>query len=272
MRLALVLLLLCTALPAGAQSLEQTYFALRDQAAGNLRWQAQQPGNNPAQAIGKPEYFSPSFRAEYDRQARVVERRLREVLGPTGGLRGFPGGGTLNPALCCYGRMGALDGLLFEAPNGSRLIVSDEGLLRRWLQENKDFWPAGTQPPSDLSLLFRNANFYQWSRATDWPVLEYSGLPIGLPTDGVAIGAFLGSAGPGSWPDWVGLSVAKGPRVYVAFFHPKTPIRPIALCESIGQKTLEAYRECWNQGTPQQSWYSRLLLEVSAVAEDLPTR
>lgn len=276
MRLVLVLLFLLCALPAEAQSFEQTYFAARDQAAAELRDQAQQPESNPTKDTGKPEYFSPKFRAEYDRERHDVEMRMREVLGPIGTLPGFPKEGTLNPALCCYGRLGALDGLLFEAPGGSRLIVSNQGLLRHWLQESRDFWPAGTRPPSDLSLLFRDANFYRWSRATDWPVTEFGDLPVGLPTGASAVGAFLASAGPQSWPEWIGVSVAESSqadgRVYVAIFRPKTPIGPIAICESIVRQSHDAYRDCVAKQSPVQSWYSDLLLEASTFAENLPRR
>jgi hypothetical protein len=270
MHLALVLLLLLCTLPAQAQSFEQTYFSARDQAAAGLRDLAQQPENNPTKDTGKPEYFSQKFRAEYDRQRHDVEMRMREVVAPIGALPGFPKGGTLNPALCCYGRMGALDGLLFEASGGGRLIVSNEGLLRHWLEESKDFWPAGTRPPNDLSLLFHDANFYRWSGATDWPVTEFGGLPFGRPSNANAVGAFLASAGPQSWPEWIGVSVAKGSHVYVAVLKPKTHIGPVAICEAIARQSHDSYRDCVAKQAPQQSWYSELLLEASTFAENLP--
>jgi hypothetical protein len=272
MRLVLVLLALLWGLPAEAQSFEQTYFAARDRSAAELRELAQQPESNLTKATGKPEYFSPQFRAEYDRQRGDVEMRVREVLSFSGKLPGFPGAGTLNPALCCYGRLGALDGLLFEGANGSRLVVSSEVLLRHWLQESKDFWPAGKPPPIDLSLLFRDANFYRWARVTDWPVTDFGGLPIGLPTEGHAVGAFLASAGPESWPEWMGVSVAKAGRVFVAILKPKTLIGPIALCESIARQGHDAYRECVTKQSPQQPWFRDLQLEASTFAEDLPLR
>ena len=79
--------------------------------------------------------------------------------------------------------------------------------------------------------------------------------------------AFLGSAGPGSSPDWVGVSIVRDARITIAFFHPKTPILPIALCEAVGQQNLEAYLACWAKQVPQQRWYTTLLKEVSTVAQ-----
>jgi hypothetical protein len=256
MRAALAVLLLLGVSPAEAQSFEPAYFTARDRAAAELRTLEE---HDPPVAEGKPEYFSARFRAEYDRRHGDLAARLRSGLGALRDPAGFAGKGTLNPALCCYGRLGVLDGLRFERADGSRLIVSTDALLRRWLPGTRNFWPDGTVP-DDLSLVFRNANFYQWSGATDWPVLEYARLPIGRP-------AFLVSAGPGSWPDWVALSVARDGRITVALFHPATPIAPIAACEAVGLHQLEAYRDCWGKQAAHQSWYPRLLREASAFAQ-----
>ena len=52
---------------------------------------------------------------------------MRDVIGPLPPLPGFARTGTLNPALCCYGRYGALDGLSFEGAGGNRVIVTTPG-------------------------------------------------------------------------------------------------------------------------------------------------
>jgi len=265
MRLALVLLLALFALPAFAQTGEDGYVAARNTASAELKRMAQEPEYNPSKDLGKPELFTASFRAEYDRYRREVELQVRDVIGPLPPLPGFARAGTLNPALCCYGRFGALDGLLFEGAGGNRIVVSTQGLLRRWLSESTDFWSIDKKPSSDLSILFTTPSFYLWARASDWGVEKLVDLPIGLTDNATAIGAFLASAQPGA--NWIALSVAKGSKVYVSFFQAKTPARPIAACDGAPPA---AYRDCWARQVREQPWFADLLLEVVALADSLP--
>jgi hypothetical protein len=261
-----ILFLLCVLTwPAAAQSWDQAYFDARNTAGAELRGMAQQPEFNPSRDVGKPEMFTPAFRAEYDKRRREVEARLRDVLGPLPALAGFSGTGTLNPALCCYGRFGALDGLSFDAADGGRVIVSTEGLLRRWLAESKDFWTETTRPPSELPALFATPSFYRWTRASDWTAEKMVDLPIGLPEGARAVGALLATARPGA--NWIALSVAKTRRLYVAFVRSQTRMTSIGGCEQVAAN---AYRACWSQQAKTQPWYADLLLEALAVADRLP--
>ncbi|MBV8393283.1 MAG: hypothetical protein JOY81_08885, partial [Alphaproteobacteria bacterium] len=189
----------------------------------------------------------------------------RDVLGPLPPIVGFARAGTLNPALCCYGRFGALDGLAFQGQGGDRLIVTTEPLLRHWLGESSDFWTAETKPTGDLPTLFRTPDFYRWSGAEDWPVVKRADLPIGRTTNATAIGAFIAAAQPGA--DWMALSVAKGGRVFIAFFRTKTRIAPIAVCDGVpaGQ-----YNDCWTKQAAGQPWFTDLALEAVTFAESLP--
>lgn len=265
MRLAVALLFLVLVLPAWAQSSDDSYLNARNTASAELKQMAQTPEYNPTQGLGKPELFTAAFRAEYERRRRDVEAQLRGVVGPLPALPGFVRTGVLNPALCCYGRFGALDGLSFEGAAGNRIVVSTEGLLRHWLDESTDFWPANAKPSSELPLLFTTPSFYLWARASDWPVEKRVDLPVGLIDNATAIGAFLASAQPGA--DWLAISVAKGGKVFVSFIRAKTPMQPITACDSAQPA---AYRECWAKQAKDQSWFADLLLEVVAFAEALP--
>jgi hypothetical protein len=265
----LILLAACAlpacALPAWAQTAEDGYFAARNAASAELKQLAQDPEYNPSKDLGKPELFAPAFRREYDRRRAAVEVMLRDVLGPLPPLPGFAKVGVLNPALCCYGRFGALDGLSYEGQGGNRIIVSTKSLLEHWLNESTDFWPADKKPSSDLSILFTTPSFYRWSGAMDWPVGKLVDLPIGLTDNASAIGAFFAAARPGA--NWIALAVAKGPKVYVSFFQARTPARPIAACEGMPAAT---YGYCWRDHVREQPWFDDLLLEVVALADSLP--
>ena len=253
------------ALPVRAQTGEDGYIAARNAASAELKQMAQEPEYNPSRDLGKPELFTAPFRAEYDRHRRAVELMVRDVIGPLPPLPGFARAGVLNPALCCYGRYGALDGLSFEGAGGNRVIVSTQGLLRRWLSESTDFWPADNKPSTDLPILFTTPSFYLWSRASDWPVQKLADLPIGLTDNATAIGAFLATARPGT--NWIALSVAKGSKVYVNFFEARTRVTPIAACDAAPPA---AYRDCWAKQARDQAWFADLLLEVVVFADALP--
>lgn len=269
MRIVLALLLSLLALPASlparAQSSDESYFNVRNSASAELKQMAQDPQYNPSKDLGKPELFTPAFRAEYDRRRREVEAQLRDVLGPIPAMPGFARTGVLNPALCCYGRFGALDGLSFEGAAGNRIVVTTESLLRHWLDESTDFWPANAKPSSQLPILFTTPSFYLWSRASDWPVEKRVDLPVGLIDNATAIGAFLASAKPGA--DWLAISVAKGGKVFVSFVRAKTQMQPIAACDFVPPA---GYRDCWEKHAKDQPWFADLLLEVVAYAEALP--
>ena len=265
MRAGLAVLLALCALPVWAQTVEDGYIAARDAASAELKQMAQEPEFNPSRDLGKPELFTAPFRAEYDRHRREVELMVRDVIGPLPPLPGFARAGVLNPALCCYGRYGALDGLSFEGAGGNRVIVTTQGLLRRWLTESTDFWPADNKPSTDLPVLFTTPSFYLWSRASDWPVQKLADLPIGLTDNATAIGAFLATARPGA--NWIALSVAKGDRIFVAFFQSKTRVLPIAACDGLPAAD---YRACWSKQAPGQPWFADLLLEAVVFAETLP--
>jgi hypothetical protein len=261
----LAFLLALWALPAGAQTVEEGYFNARNAASAELKQMAQQPEYNPTRDLGKAELFTAPFRAHYERRRRDVEVVMRDVLGPLPPLPGFSRAGVLNPALCCYGRFGALDGLSFEGTGGNRLIVSTTGLVEHWLNESTDFWSTDKTPSSDLSILFTTPSFYRWSGATEWPVQKRAELPIGLVDNATAIGAFLASAAPGA--DWIALSVAKGGKVYVGMFRSKIRMAAIAACDGGAP---DAYRACWTKQAPSQPWFADLLLEAVSIADSLP--
>jgi len=268
MRLLAALLILLSMVPAcWAQSSDDAYLAARDQAASTLKQRAQLEENDPSQKIGRPEYFSPAFRAEIAAARRDLEGQIRSLLGPVRLPPGIARTGTLNAAPCCYGRFGALDGLAFDAPGGSRFVVSTERLLQHWLKESSDFWTVDAKPSSDPAVLFTNPNFYRWAGATDWPVRKVADLPIGLPDNTSAVGAFLAAGGPADTSDWIAVAALRSGRVFVAFTPAKTKAMPIAACEAT---PAAAYRACWSTHAKEQPWFADLLLETLAFVDALP--
>ena len=95
MRVVVALVFLLLALPASAQSSDESYLNARNTASAELKQMAQMPEYNPTQDLGKPELFTAAFKAEYVRRRRDVEAQLRDVLGPLPALPGFARAGVL---------------------------------------------------------------------------------------------------------------------------------------------------------------------------------
>ena len=211
MRTILTLLFLLAASSVWALSPEeQAYLAARDQLRAALVEQSRNDEHNKAQAVGRPEYYSSRFRAEYDRAHRELLTQLQGVIGRVGlGRRS-----ALNSALCCWGRVGALDGLAFAQADGGRVVVTTQGLLDRWREGRRDLRAAGSDLGSEPS-------FYQWAGVSDWPVLKRAVLPLRLPSGASGAAAFLASGGPGAEPVWIAAFLAKANKIHVAFVNAK---------------------------------------------------
>lgn len=207
MRTILTLLLLLAASSAWALSPEeQAYLAARDQLRAALVAQSQNDEHNKTQAIGRPEYYSSRFRGEYERAHRTLLTQLQGLVGRVGlGRRS-----ALNAALCCWGRVEALDGLAFAQADGGRAIVTTLGLLDRWRRERHDLRTVSADLGSE-------PNFYQWAGASDWRVLKRAVLPLRLPPGASSAAAFLASGGPDAEPVWIAAFLIKADRVHVAF-------------------------------------------------------
>lgn len=209
MRTFLTLLLLLAGSPVWALSPEeQAYLAKRDRLGAALVEQSQNDEHNKAHAAGRPEYYSSRFRAEYDRAHRELTADLQRLIGRAGRRS------TLNAALCCWGRVGALDGLAAAQADGGRTVVTTQGLLDRWREGRRDLRATG----ADLG---NEPSFYQWAGVSDWPVLKRAVLPLRLPAGAASAAAFLASGGSSSEPVWIAAFLTKADKVHVAFVNAK---------------------------------------------------
>lgn len=209
MRTILTLFLLLTVSSAWALSPEeQAYLATRDRLGAALVEQSRNDELNKAQVVGRPEHYSSRFRAEYDRAHRELTAELQRLVGRAGRR------GTLNMALCCWGRVGALDGLAIAQADGGRVVVTTQGLLDRWREGRRDLRAVGPDVGSD-------PNFYQSAGVSDWPVVKRAVLPLRLPPGASGAAAFLASGGPGGEPVWIAALLAKADKVHIAFINAK---------------------------------------------------
>ncbi|HEY6719599.1 MAG TPA: hypothetical protein VI232_24885, partial [Reyranella sp.] len=190
MRMILPLLVLLMAPVCRAGPAEQVYFTARDQAIATL----EQKFNSLEPAA------TDKFQAEYDRASGAVEAQLRRLMGPVPPPKGFSSAGTMSPqVLCCGIGAGTLDGALFR--NGDDIVlVTTEGLLRHWLEENSKAYHFPTDPAAAL----RSDDFYTPAIAADAAVSIFAPLPIRAPRQCsrcAARRANPGAAGLAAQPD-----------------------------------------------------------------------
>ena len=211
MRTILALLFLLAASSAWALSPEeQAYLAARDRLGAALVERSKNDELNKAQVVGRPEAYSSRFRSDHEQTHRELLAPLQTAIGRVGlGRRGV-----LNASLCCWGRIGALDGLAVAQAEGGRVVVTTPGLLARWLEGRRDLRLARADLGSD-------PNFYQSAGASDWPVVKRAILPLRLPPGATGAAAFLASGGPAAEPVWIAAFVTKAEKVFVAFVNAK---------------------------------------------------
>ena len=216
MRTILILLLLLAASSAWALSPEeQAYLAARDRLGAALVERSKNDELNKAQTVGRPEAYSSRFRSDYEQTHRELLAQLQAAVGRVGlGRRSV-----LNASLCCWGRIGALDGLAFAQADGGRVVVTTTGLLDRWLDERRGLRLARADLGSD-------PNFYQWAGASDWPVVKRAILPLHLPPGATGAAAFLASVGPAAEPVWIAAFVTKADKTFVAVVNVKKKDAP----------------------------------------------
>ena len=215
-RLTLALLLLLAAPVAWAQpSGEEAYVAARERLAADLTAKSQMKKYIDMRKFGLADYLNVKFHAEYDRKRRRLEARLSRILGPVDLPDGFSRSATLNKDLCCWGGVTGVDGLRFEASSGGWVIVTTEGLVRRWLADNRSLFQVDARPPTDVTDALRSETFFVWGANAATYLSLIMPLQIRVPP-GAAV-AFAQLAGEDrSMPDRVAITLLKDERVYVA--------------------------------------------------------
>jgi hypothetical protein len=205
MILPLLVLLMAPVCRAGPA--EQVYFTARDPAIAML----EQKFNSLEPAA------TDKFQAEYNRASGAVEAQLRRLMGPVPPPKGVSGAGTL-------------DGILFR--NGHDIVlVTTEGLLRHWLEENSKAYHFPTDPAAAL----RSDDFYTPAIGADAAVSIFAPLPIRAPAGASAAVALLGEqtqALPVWPPNRIAVSLVKSGWIYIALVEPTLKLQPIAACDA----------------------------------------
>jgi hypothetical protein len=219
--------------PTHAASPEDIYIATRDAAIAKIAAAAKAEKRGPTDGYG-------AAILALDEQARAkLERQMRTIVGPVD-IKGMDGKAALNLDTLIEGDedFGLLDGMVYGDLDGkTRVIVTTDSLLQRWLHQHKDWWgkDSGDIPQQAAAAVKENA-FYTQAVLTDAAIMRFAELPVRKPTGAAFAYAMLAARSQSEVPATAGeifLAVAKGRRVFVASTKEFKAVGPIPACDTI---------------------------------------
>jgi hypothetical protein len=292
MRFALAVLMVLIPAAVAAAALEESYYASRAAAIKKFR----QPGE-----------FDDARIKEHDIALADLLKQLRRIVGPLD-LKNVVAEGKINLDTLVKGDQGfgMLDGVLHASEDDkTRIVVTTDLLLKRWLQEHRKWWRDGNVP-QDVNKALQSESFYTQAISTDSAVSKYAELPIKKPAQASFAFAMLNARTQTDGPrpaDNIIVSVVQGGRVYVVSAPAGASIGPIPKCDAVwqeyekkaaaayaaaaqfdpkeknrpdGSKVRDqgdaAYHRCFAAQAPGDKSFPALLQQAQAIADALPSK
>lgn len=249
-------LVFMVATAARADAPEDAYFAARDAAIARA-----EAATNPVDA--------------YARETVALEPLLQTLIGPVL-IKGFVGPGRFNKQSNggFSADFGPLDGLALASPDGkTHLVVTTEGVFRRWLAAYKDWWGAGKpNVPQAPEAALRTGTFYSEAFESNGAYTLYGELPVASPR-GSAI-ALLAAASaadtPPPAPDTIIVGAIVDGRVLIAHAPMRATIAPAAACAkawAAAQPKIDAATNAYTVSSLQNHPQPDTLLTLQTEAE-----
>jgi hypothetical protein len=243
--------------PAMAATPEQTYIAARDAAIAKIKAmdkastdkanadkanadKAKTDTANTDAAKPAASDNGESVVLDAEEKARAgLERQLRAIVGPVA-IKGLEGEGAINLDTLMEGDedFGLLDGMVYGPVDAkTRVIVTTDGLFRRWLHQHKDWWGKdSTGIPLDPGAAVKVDAFYTQAVQNDAAIMRFAELPIHKPAGTTFAFAMLASRSQSDVPakaDEIFIALAQGGRVFVGYTKEFSEVGPIAACDQI---------------------------------------
>src|SRR5215510_4054920 len=229
-----VLVLGLSSIKAGTP--EDAYIEARDVAIAKIKAAV------AAQPRGTKDGYGEQVRT-IEKQARGdLEQRMRAIIGPVS-IDGLDKTGALNLDTLVEGDLGfgVLDGMVYGPVDAkTRVIVTTESLLRRWLGEHKNWWGKDFEElPQEPGAAIKQNGFYTQALVTDAAIVRFADLPVRKPATASFAFAVLGARTQSDVPakaDEIFLAIAQGDRVFVAHTTAFAAVGPIASCNAVREE------------------------------------
>jgi len=215
---------------------EEAYIEARDAAIAKIKAAVAAETRLPTAAYGDRILTT-------EKQARAdLEQQMRTIIGPVS-IDGLDRTGALNLDTLIEGDQGfgALDGMIYGPVDAkTRVIVTTESLLRRWLGEHKNWWGKDFEElPQEPGAAIKQNGFYTQALVTDAAIVRFADLPVRKPATASFAFAMLGARTQSDVPakaDEIFLAIAQGGRVFVAHTTAFAAVGPIASCNAVREE------------------------------------
>ncbi len=266
---------------ATAATPEQAYIAARDAAIAKIRTIEKA---KPVTANGDN---SATLAAE-EQARKALEVQLRAIVGPVA-IKGLEGEGTINLETLFKDDedFGVLDGMIYGPVDAkTRVIVTTDGLFRRWLRQHKDWWgndSAGI--PLDPGAAVKVEALYTQAVQTDAAIMRFAELPIHKPASAAFAFAMLAARSQSDAPakaDEIFVATAQGGRVFIGYTSEFDAVGPIAACDKIhsdlmsksaalSDKADTEFLRCFAEQASKQKGFAGAAAAAQALMDRLPT-
>jgi hypothetical protein len=232
---------------AAAATPEEIYWAARDAAITKVKAAAAAEPKNPTGGDDD------KVIALENRELAGLEKQLRAIVGAVA-IKGLDGKSAINLDTLNDGDedFGLLDGMVYGGLDAkTRVIVTTDGLFRRWLQAHKNW--AGSDLPQDPSAAIKDQDFYSQAVLTDAAIVRYADLPITAPLGAGFAYAMLAARTQSDLPgkaDEIFIALSQGGRVFVANTKEFNAVGPIAACDAIRNDLEKTAADAANANDP----------------------
>ena len=284
--------------PAAAATAEDAYIAARDAAIAKIKAAEDAEPKNPTGGDDDKVLA-------LDKAARAaLERQMRGIVGQVA-IKAMHDQGALNLDTLIEGDedFGLLDGMVYGGADAkTRVIVTTDGLFRRWLGQHKDWWGKDSPPlPQEPSAAMKDNDFYTQAVLTDSAIVRYADIVITVPPGTVFAYAMLAARTQDALPanaDEVFVALSRDGRVFVANTKEFKAVGPIPACEAIrsdlakqaadaaksanpaAQDKADAlsarsdaeFLKCFAAKAPQQAGFAEAAKAAQALLDRLPAR
>ncbi|MGB7888780.1 MAG: hypothetical protein WCD52_24980 [Xanthobacteraceae bacterium] len=175
--------------------------------------------------------------AAEEKARKGLEVQMRAILGPVA-IKGLEGEGAINLDTLIEGDedFGLLDGMVYGPIDAkTRVIVTTDGLLRRWLHQHKDWWGKDSPSlPQDPCAPVKVDALYTQAVQNDAAIMRFAVLPVRKPAGADFAFAMLAARSQSDVPakaDEIFIVTARGGRVFIGYTKEFDAVGPIASCD-----------------------------------------
>jgi hypothetical protein len=221
---------------ASAASPEAAYIIARDAAIAKIKAMDKANADKANTDKAKPASSNgddSALLAAEEKARKGLEVQMRAILGPVA-IKGLEGEGAINLDTLIEGDEDF--GMVYGPIDAkTRVIVTTDGLFRRWLHQHKDWWGKDSPSlPQDPGAAVKVDALYTQAVQNDAAIMRFAMLPVRKPAGADFAFAMLAARSQSDVPakaDEIFIVTARGGRVFIGYTKEFDAVGPIASCD-----------------------------------------